>query len=188
MLSGDIGPVGMITAVLARPWLSTLAREESVWRFNPQVAGSGILADAGDHLIDALLWTTGQKAQEVGAIQSQREPTIDLVTSAAIRMMDGTPVALGVSGVTPGAVFSLTYYGDDGRLTASDQHLEKEKPDGSRDEIALPSAEQTIDSNFIAAILTDSPLCCPADEALETVRLLEAIGRSAATGQFVRLI
>jgi predicted dehydrogenase len=52
----------------------------------------------------------------------------------------------------------------------------------------LPAPDQTIDGNFAQAILNDAPLCCPAEEALESVRLLEAIARSAATGQFVRLI
>ena len=74
LAAGVIGPVRMVTAVLARPWLGTLASEESSWRFDPEVVGSGILADAGDHLIDALLWTTGQAAQEVGALQSSARP------------------------------------------------------------------------------------------------------------------
>ena len=38
-----------------------------------------------------------------------------------------------------------------------------------------------------AAVVSDAPLCCPAEEALDTVRLLEAIARSAASGQAVRL-
>jgi predicted dehydrogenase len=184
----EIGTVRMVTAVLARPWSNTLTRKESSWRYDPLVAGSGILADAGDHLIDALLWTTGQKALEVGALQTRREPLIDLVTAAAIRLADGTPVALAVSGISPGARFALTFYGEAGRLQATDQHLEEERSDGFRNEIPLPSAGETIDGNFVAALLTGSPLCCPAEEAVETVRLLEAIGRSATTGQFVRLI
>jgi predicted dehydrogenase len=184
----EIGTVRMVTAILARPWSSTLTRKESSWRYDPLAAGSGILADAGDHLIDALLWTTGQKAQEVGALQSRREPLIDLVTAAAIRLADGTPVALAVSGISPGARFALTFYGEGGRLQATDQLLEEERADGLRNEIALPGAGETIDGNFVAALSSGSPLCCPAEEAVETVRLLEAIGRSAATGQFVRLI
>ncbi len=32
-----------------------------------------MLADAGNHLLDALLWTTGQAAQEVCAIQTRLE-------------------------------------------------------------------------------------------------------------------
>jgi predicted dehydrogenase len=178
----------MVTAVLARPWTSTLDAKESSWRYDALAAGSGILADAGDHLIDALLWTMGQRAQEVGAIQARREPLIDLVTAAAIRLADGTPVTLAVSGISPGARFELTFYGEGGRLQATDQRLEEERADGSRNEITLPAPVETIDGNFVAAVTTGSPLCCPAEEAIETVRLLEAIGRSAATGQFVRLI
>jgi predicted dehydrogenase len=188
VLSGEIGSLGMVTAVLARPWLSTLAREESSWRFDTQQAGSGILADAGDHLIDTLLWTTGQEALEVAAIQSHRAPVIDLVTAAAIRLASGIPVALAVSGISPSACFALSYHGENARLHATDQSLEQENADGSRHAIALRATNETIDSNFINAVLTDSPLCCPAGEALNTVRLLEAIGRSATTSQLVRLV
>ena len=188
LAAGVIGPLRMVTAVLARPWLGTLAREESRWRFDPKVVGSGILADAGDHLIDTLLWITGQTACEVGALQSQRDPLIDLVTAAAIRLMDGTPVALAVSGIASRASFALTFYGEAGQLYATDQQLVEEKPDRLQYEVPLPAPNQTIDSNFIGAILTDAPLCCPAHEALESVRLLEAIARSAATGQFIRLV
>jgi predicted dehydrogenase len=185
---GEIGLVRMVTALLARPWLATLSREESNWRFDPKVAGSGILADAGDHLIDALLWTTGQTAAEVGAIQSRREPRIDLVTAASIRLMNGISVSLAVSGIAVRDCFALTFYGERGQLHATDEKLFDEKSDGSRHEVPLAISAESIDSNFIAALLTDTPLCCPAEAALESVRLLEAIGSSAATGQFVRVI
>jgi predicted dehydrogenase len=188
LAAGAIGPVRMVTAVLARPWLGTLSREESRWRFDPKVTGGGILADAGDHLIDALLWTAGQAAREVGALQSQRDLRVDLVTAAAIRLADGTPVALAVSGVSPGSRFALTYYGEQGRLHATDRHLDEERPDNPPQEIPLPPTQETIDSNFVAALTSGSSLCCPAEEALETVRLLEAIGRSATTGKIVRII
>jgi predicted dehydrogenase len=178
----------MVTALLAKPWLGTLSRKESNWRFDVQVAGSGILADAGDHLIDALLWTTGQKAQEVAAVQAQGEPAIDLVTAATIRLAIGTPVALAVSGISAGTRFALNYYGEAGRLQATDQVLLEERSDESERSIPLPAPEQTIDGNFVSALRDDIPMCCPAEEAVETVRLLEAIGRSAATGQFIRLL
>ena len=85
------------------------------------------MADAGDHLIDALLWSTGQKGQEVAAIQSHREPVIDLVTVATIRLTNGTPVALAVSGISSGACFALTYDGQNARLHATDLSLEQEQ-------------------------------------------------------------
>jgi predicted dehydrogenase len=186
--AGTIGPVRLVTCILARPWLTTLGQEDRTWRFNTKVAGGGILSDAGDHLIDTLLWTTGQIAREVGAIQSQQDPAIDLVTAAAIALADGTPVALAISGISPGDLFALEYFGEQGRLRATDQTLEEERSGTPRHEVALGVANETIDGNFVAALATGSALCCPADQAIATVRLLEGIARSAATGQVVRLI
>ncbi len=187
LAAGSIGPVQLVTALLSRPWLSTLEQKESTWRFNAKVAGNGILADAGDHLIDALLWTTGQAAHEVGAVQARRDPGIDLVTAAAIRLADGTPATLAISGTSPGSRFVLEYFGELGRLRATDQILEQERLDTAAHEVSLPPAGPSIDGNFVAALASGAPLCCPADDALGTVRLLEAIARSAATGQVVRL-
>jgi predicted dehydrogenase len=116
LAEGTIGPVRLVSATLTRPWLTTLGQAESAWRFDPKSAGGGILADVGDHLVDALLWTTGQVAHEVGAVQSRREPDIDLVTAAAIRLADGTPATLAISGVSPGPLFVIEYFGELGRL------------------------------------------------------------------------
>jgi predicted dehydrogenase len=187
LAAGAIGPVRLVTATLARPWLTTLGRAESAWRFDPESAGGGILADAGVHLIDALLWTTGQVAMEVGAIQSRREPDIDLVTAAAIRLADGTPATLAISGISPGTRFILDYYGEQGQLRASDHALHEERPDAPLHEIPLAPQGDSIDGDFVAALRDERGLCCPAEQALETVRLLEAVARSATTRQIVRL-
>jgi predicted dehydrogenase len=189
LADGVIGTIHLVSATLTRPWLATtLGRAESAWRFDPKAAAGGILADVGDHLVDALLWTTGQAAHEVGAVQTRREPDIDLVTAAAIRLADGTPATLVVSGVSPSTLFVLEYFGDFGRLRATDVSLEEERSGFARQEVALTAAARTIDGDFVAALRGQEPLCCPADQALGTVRLLEAIARSAASRQIVRLI
>src|SRR5262249_5418854 len=77
------------------PWLTRLGEGESTWRFDPKGAGAGLLADAGDHLVDALLWTTDQIAGEVAAFQSPWDPGVNLVTAAPIRLPAGPPVPLG---------------------------------------------------------------------------------------------
>jgi len=185
-----IGPLRMVTATLARPWLAVQeGSENNNWRSDPKVAGGGVLADAGDHLIDALLWTTGQAAQEVCAVQSMLESGLDLVTAAALRLMNGTPVTLAVSGMSPESLFELNFFGERGRIRVTDQILELDDETGSsRRQIALPEQAESIDGNFVAALIRGTPLCCPAEEALDTVRLLEAVARSAATGQRVRLV
>ncbi len=184
---GAIGPIRLVTATLAQPWLTMHSGAEHSWRFDPKVAGGGILADSGDHLLDALLWSTGQSAHEVAAIQSRLDSGLDVVTAAAIRLADGTPATLALSGVTDGSRFELEYYGERGRLRV-DEHTFEEAIDG-RPARTVPLGEpvETIDGNFVAAIVEDRPLCCPGEAALDTVRLLEAIARSVATGQLVRL-
>lgn len=185
--AGAIGPIRLVTATLAQPWLAAHRGSENSWRFDPKTAGGGMLADAGDHILDALLWSTGQVAVETAAIVHRHELGLDLVTAAAIRLADGTPVTLAISGISPGQLFEITYFGERGRLRVSDYELIEESGDAPGVKVALPEPSETIDGNFVTAVLDDAPLCCPAEDALETVRLLEAIARSAVTGQLVRL-
>src|SRR4051812_8468307 len=67
LAAGSIGMLRLVVGTLAQPWLSTHGGSENSWRFDPRVSGGGILADAGDHLIDTLIWTTGQVGAEVAA-------------------------------------------------------------------------------------------------------------------------
>jgi predicted dehydrogenase len=186
--AGTIGPLRLVTATLSQPWLASHQGPEDSWRLDPKLSGGGILADAGDHLIDALLWTTRSTAVEVAAFQDRLHETLDLVTAAALRLSNNVPATFALSGITPGIVFELTFHGERGRLRATDRSLIEWTEDGWEHALRLPDASTTIDADFIAAIRDGQPACCPASEALETVRLLEAIARSAATGQSVRLV
>lgn len=187
LAEGVIGTLRMVTAVLAQPWLEHQRGAENSWRFDAKIAGGGILADAGDHLVDALLWTTGRGAVEVGALQSRLESGLDVVTAAAIRLDEGVPATLAIAGVTPGSLFAIDYFGEIGRLRATDQILRERIHDGETKTIELPEQSTSIDANFVAAVRGDAPLCCPASEAVATVRLLEAIARSASSLQIVKL-
>jgi predicted dehydrogenase len=185
--NGAIGPIRLVVATLAQPWLASHRGAENSWRYDPKVAGGGILADSGDHLIDAMLWSLRQVGESVAAVQSRLESGLDLVTAAAIRLADGTPATLGLSGNSPGPLFEINYFGESGRMKVTENLLIQETGASPGEVIPLHAPIESIDSNFVAAILNSTPLCCPAEEALDTVRLLEAITRSAATGQVVRL-
>lgn len=184
---GVIGPIRYVSAMLARPWLKALRDSDDQWRFGGKVAGAGILADAGDHLLDSLLWLTGQTAVEVAAIQDRHPAGFDVVTAAALKLSDGTPASVGVFGISPTQLFELKLFGEQGTLRLTDQELIEaigSRPDRA---IELPKSVENIDQNFVGAALRGEASCCPAEEALDTVRLLEAILRSAASGQLVRL-
>ena len=184
---GAIGPLRLVTGVLAQPWLEAHGGPENSWRFDPKVAGGGILADSGDHLIDALLWTTGRVAVEAAAFQTRLEPGLDLVTAATVRLADGTPGDAGRLGRLdrPRLRDQLLW-----RKRPAPRHragLEEQPGVGPPRAVDLPETDESIDGNFVSAVRDGTPLVCPADQALDTVRLLEAIARSAATGRVVRL-
>lgn len=181
--AGRLGRIRLVSASMTAPWLASHQGPADVWRLDPKVSGGGMLADTGDHLLDALLWTTGQTAVEVAAFQGRVDPGLDVVTAAAIRLSQGTFATLGLSAVAPGPLFELTYHGELGRLRVTESTLAADAGPAT----AFPDPDQTIDGNFVAAITEDSLLSCPASEALDTVRLYEAIARSAATGEIVRL-
>lgn len=187
LAAGEIGTLRMVTAVMAAPWLAQHWGPEDSWRLDPKVSGGGIVADAGDHLIDALLWTTGRRAVEAAAFQNRVSAGLDVVTAAAVKLEGDLPATLAVCGVSPGSVFTLSFHGEDGRLTASESRLELVRGDGPAELLAPASAPSNIDADYIAAVRDQRAPACPGEEALETVRLLQAIVRSATAGQVVRV-
>jgi predicted dehydrogenase len=184
-----IGPLRLVTAVMSQPWLAGQQGrgDESSWRFDPKTADGGLLSDAGDHLIDALLWTSGRAAVEVFAVQGKLPTGLDVVTAATVRLAGDVPSTLALCGVSPGGLFELTFFGERGRLRATESVLELDDGEGTVRQVETPAAVESIDGNFLAALRGEAPLSCPADEALDTVRLGEAIARSAAAGQAVRV-
>jgi predicted dehydrogenase len=186
--AGAIGAVSLVTATVTRPSSATSNRATSNREVEPSGEGAGVLADAGDDLVDALLWTVGQAAHEAAAFQKRSLSGIDEVTAAAIRLADGTPVAIAISGQSASAHFALDYHGALGRLRVTDQTIEEYGCDLPPRSNALPASGATAEGNFVAALAGASQLRCPANEASAAVRLLDAISRSAATGQIVRLV
>jgi predicted dehydrogenase len=186
---GELGGLRLVTASMARPWLSRLLESRRDWRSDPRLAGGGVMADLGDHLVDALLWSTGRSAREVFAVQEHWETGLDVVTAATIRLDDATPVSLSMSGVSPGSLFELHYFGDRGRMRVTESVVEvgPSETDAASRTVELSPQTETIDGNFVAAVCRKAPLCCPVDEAIDTVRLIEAMARSSMTGQVVRL-
>ncbi len=150
------------------------------------IAASGS-AGVGIELVDALLWASGSSAASVAAFREPGGPGPDAVTSAALRLADGTLATLAVAGPGGSDAFGLVFEGERGRIRATDSSLALETDPGESRLLAVGNAPEDVDANFVAALRSGTPLGCPAEQAVATVRVLEAIARSAATGQFVGL-
>jgi predicted dehydrogenase len=186
LASGEIGRVRLVSAIMAGPWLEAHGGPDNSWRFDPKVSGGGIIADAGDHLLDTLLWMVGQPVSEVAAFQDRVEPGLDVVNAVALRLGDSTLATIGLAGTAATPDFELVFHGDRGVLRATESAVRLIAPGVDHTE-DFPGPAESIDANFVAAVRGLGSLCCPAEEALESVRLQDAIGRAAATGQVVRL-
>ena len=190
LAEGAVGRLRLVTATMAAPWLVGHGGPENAWRLDPKVSGGGIVADAGDHLLDALLWTTGRSVAEVAAFQDREAPGLDVVDAVAMRLVDGVPATLALSGVSPRIALRVDLLRRAGhaaghRLTRSGWPAPD--PARGRGRVGLPAAAASIDGDFIAAVRGGGAPCCTAEQAVETVRLQEAIARSAGSGQVVRL-
>ena len=184
------GQLRLVTATLARPWLAVQEGSAEELEIRPQ-GGRWRRAGRRGRPPDRRTLVDHRPGGPGGLRRAETlESGLDVVTAAAIRLRDGTPVTLAVSGVSPGSLFELNYFGERGRIRATDQMLEVDDETGNcrRQIRSARSQPESIDGNFVTALFRGTPLCCPADEALDTVRLIEAIARSAATGQCVRLV
>ena len=189
LAEGRIGPLRMVVASMAAPWLDRHRGPADAWRRDLRAGATGMLSDTGDHLIDALLWTTGLTASEVAAFQTKVEGGLDAVTAAAIRLSDGTPATLGVSALSPDEGFELTFYGEAGHVRVTERRLTL-AVSGASPETTEPEGEPpSVDADFVRAVASEGAFepCCPAHAALDTVRLLEAITRSAVSGLVEKL-
>ena len=142
LLDGAIGPVRLIQATMAAPWLSTHAGAEDSWRFDPKTSGGGILFDVGDHLVNTLLWTCGQTAIEVLALQERLASGADVVTAAALKLSNGALATLAITGVSLRQLFALSYFGERGRLRATADALTQEWDDGREEIVDFPAPEK----------------------------------------------
>src|SRR5262249_43073886 len=84
----------------------------------------------------------------------------------------------GHFGRLPRALFALEDLGELGRLRAPDPTLEEEPIGSSRQGIPWPAPTQTPDGDFLVAPPDKTPPCFPAPQALNTLRLRQAIACS----------
>jgi len=170
------------------------------WRADPQEAPAGAMTATGVHNLDALIYLFG-RIEEVYCLSLHRSMTrIEDTTSVLMRLENGMSASLYCSLVTV-PTYRFAVYGTKGRAELAGQAPEfrfttvPEAMPAGRHRAAPPETIEYKGFNalaaelegFAAAINGTRPYPITADEIVHGVAAFEAIVRSAATGQPVRV-
>jgi len=173
------------------------------WFTRKKESGGGALIDIGVHALDLALWMMGYpKAVEVmGGVYAEFGPLkatkskpfdVDDLGCGLIRFKDGATLFLEASWESNIGrdQFSVQLLGTKGGAERNDGlHIYTEEAGATVDIIPaqymtpVPSAQ----AHFVECIRTGQQPIAPGEEGAETVRILEAIYKSAARGRAVRL-
>jgi predicted dehydrogenase len=174
--SGAAGKVEYLAALQGQGWLRGTV---GTWRQQHSLSGGGQLNDSGSHLLDVILWVTGQSVDSVSCYADNFGTEVDINSALAVRFKSGALGTFSVVGNGFGWHEDVTffcadrvYYIRNGKLTIVDRA-------GNRLLAENLAGGSTPDQNFIDAILGNGECESPFECGLEVIRLTEAAWKSA---------
>jgi len=189
--AGEIGRV-VVAEVEMSPGRTLLKG----WRTDPSLAGAGTTNNVGVHAYDLLRFVLGDEVVEATAALGH-EPGLELdtVSLALLRFGGGALAYVNVNQATPHSRPDLVLHGTEGRVLATRAtrpHLQGEV------EVRGRSGERrfAVDTSgcfgatvgeFADALLTGRPVTPSGRDGLVSVRLVDALLRSAQEGRTVPL-
>jgi predicted dehydrogenase len=175
--SGQAGAVQFIAALQGQAWLSGT---KGTWRQQHSLSGGGQLNDSGSHLIDIVLWSTGQSVESVTAFGDSFGTEVDINSALAMKFKSGALGTFSVVGNGIGWHEDVTFFCEKqvfyvraGKLTITDRNDNKLVAEHL-------GGENTPDKNFIDAIRGAAECESPFECGLEVIRLTEAAWESMA--------
>lgn len=204
----ELGCLGtpVLTSASMR-WYRTPEYYADSWRGSRSMDG-GVLMNQGIHFADLLLYFNGGAA-EVSAFSVKRmhmHLEVDDTVCASIRFRNGSLGLFEVStACAPGNPKRFEFSGTEGSVVMEDDRIVRRRfrtepllagtppescgpvQDSASPLLADCELHRRQFANFTAAILDDVPLEIPGEEGLAAIRLIEAVTRSAASGERVFL-
>jgi predicted dehydrogenase len=183
--SGRLGRLEMVTGYLCQDWKRLTMGS---WRHDPARAGGGQAMDSGAHLLASLCWSVGSPPREVFALLDRQDEGVDVNSATVIRFENRVLATIAVGGNSPGDGSHMSFVFDGGRIDVDGwrgrwvrvyrgTEEEPQRPE------SLPSSP---DDNFVGAILDGAEPICTARDGLAVAELLDALYRSAASGEPIR--
>lgn len=175
---GLIGRLTSITATLHWEWKNLL---EGTWRMDPKLSGGGMLMDAGSHVLDVLLWTTGLTPKEVSVQMHQQGTPVEIDSFTAISFEEGPIAGVNMIGYSPVDRESYVYCGEKGAIFCTDGKIGLCFY-GHGQEILYPEMPQQTtnpDKSFVDAIFGRHAVMIPGEFAKKVILLTEMIYNAA---------
>ncbi len=181
--SGKLGKVNFITALQSQNWYRNQVGRNT-WRSQLKWSGGGQLNDSGSHLLDIVLWMTGQQPAEVFAYMNNLEAEVDILSAVDVRFDGGALCTFSVVGHAVNFFEEITIWCEQGTLGIRGQEIwlwrDEKKQVISGEELGR---SWTPDGNFIAAILGEEEVQARPEDALKVIQLSEAAWASADSGE-----
>ncbi len=150
---------------------------DSRWRGTWRLDGGGVLMNQAIHTVDTLLWLCGPVARVAGRVATRlHRIEVEDTAAAVIEFDSGAFGMLEASTASfPGLPRRIEVTGTKGTLV----HEQDARPAV----VADASGHQRVIEDFIAAIRTGGSPACDAREGRRSVAVIEAIYRSAKSGE-----
>jgi predicted dehydrogenase len=186
--SGAYGRIALIQA----QWGIDMAAVTG-WKVDPKRAGAGSIMGLGVHLVDLMLWLTGQDVRTVIARAdgpSDRYP-VEFLTLGVLEFDDGTLGQITCSRRLPHSRNHLTVYTSGARLTAEGaismrgegELLIEQNGIEERVDMPLPNPYGAEIAAFSQAVRTGTPFAASGRDGLSVVKVTTAMIEAARSGR-----
>jgi predicted dehydrogenase len=175
------------------PWHREAAYfEQGSWRGEPARSGGGTLLTQGSHALDLLLWALDSPPRAAtGMTARPRFPQVEVesVALGTVELENGALIQVSSSMVArPEQAVTLELYGELGTALYSNRPWPHARFRGQRVRRMRPPvwgvhALQRSLEGFRAWVMEDRPYLTPAAEALPVLAAVEALYRSAQSGE-----
>lgn len=180
-----LGELQTINAWSHQNWREFTA---GTWRNKPSLSGGGQMYDTGAHVFNAITWLVNRPAEEVFCWLDKKGRPVDINAIISIRWQGGILGSVTISGNTPGWGSGLIVAGDKGRIhtAAHGGMLEHYNKDGRIQYPDMRFAHYTPDQNFVECLLGRAKPMSPVRYGILLSCLMDAIYKSAKTGEPVK--
>jgi len=181
--SGKYGKVNFTSCLQSQNWFRGCVLTKT-WRSQLALSGGGQLNDSGSHLLDIMMWMTGQQPAEVFAQIDNLGAEVDILTAMTCRTATGALMSFSVVGHSVNWLEDITIWMEEGTLAIRGSTVTEWA--GTERAREVPAEELgrswSPDLNFIAAIRGKEEIQTPPEEFLKVIQLTEAAWKSGASG------